>query len=99
MAKRSSTVGSRELKTRLGTYLKRVRAGETLLVTDRGEPVAELRPISASGDATSLALQKMASKGLITRGIGGPLTSFKRLKLPRGVSLSDMISEDREERF
>ena len=34
----SSIVGSRELKTRLGQYLNRVRKGETLLVTDRHEP-------------------------------------------------------------
>ena len=38
-------VGARELKTRLGTYLQRVREGRTLVVTDRGEPVAELRPL------------------------------------------------------
>ena len=31
-----SVVGARELKTRLGTYLRRVREGRTLLVTDRG---------------------------------------------------------------
>ena len=37
------TVGSRELKTRLGTYLRQVREGMTLVVTERGLPVAELR--------------------------------------------------------
>ena len=42
-----SVVGARELKTRLGTYLRRVREGRTLLVTDRGEPIAELRPLPA----------------------------------------------------
>lgn len=33
----------RELKNRLGEYLRLVRAGEVVLVTDRGEVVAELR--------------------------------------------------------
>lgn len=99
MRKRSSLVGSRELKTRLGAYLKRVRRGETIIVTDRGEPVAELRPIHASDDATEQALKRMAAEGLITRGTGGPLTPFKPLELPPGVSLSDMVSEDREDRF
>src|SRR3989304_5686519 len=42
MARRAE-VGARELKTRLGTYLRKVRQGSTLVVTDRGEPVAELR--------------------------------------------------------
>lgn len=34
----------RELKNRLSEYVSLVRAGEEILVTDRGEVVAELRP-------------------------------------------------------
>ena len=41
-------VGVRELKTRLGSYLREVRRGQVIVVTDRGEPVAELRPIAAA---------------------------------------------------
>ena len=40
-------MGARELKTRLGTHLRRVREGRTVLVTDWGEPIAELRPLAA----------------------------------------------------
>ena len=40
-------VGARELKTRLGTYLRRVREGRRILVTDRGIAVAELRGVGA----------------------------------------------------
>ena len=35
-------VGVRELKNRLSEYLRLVRNGEEILVTDRGEVVAEL---------------------------------------------------------
>ena len=38
------TVGSRELKNRLGRYLGMVGKGETIIVTDRGKPVARLSP-------------------------------------------------------
>ena len=38
-------VGCRELKNRLGRYLARVEAGETIVVTDRGKPVAQMTPI------------------------------------------------------
>lgn len=41
-----ATVGARELKNRLGRYLRQVQGGETILVTERGRPVAELRPLS-----------------------------------------------------
>ena len=38
-------VGIRELRQNLSVYLRRVEAGETLRVTDRGEPVALLAPL------------------------------------------------------
>ncbi len=37
-------VGIKQLKARLSEYLREVRRGETLLVTDRDEVIAELRP-------------------------------------------------------
>jgi antitoxin (DNA-binding transcriptional repressor) of toxin-antitoxin stability system len=37
------TIGVRELKANLSRVLREVRAGETMLVTDRGQVVAELR--------------------------------------------------------
>lgn len=37
------TIGVRELKAHLSRVLRDVRAGETVLVTDRGQVVAELR--------------------------------------------------------
>jgi prevent-host-death family protein len=58
---KSSMVGSRELKTRLGQYLNRVRRGETILVTDRNEPIAELRPLSGGVDSLTAAIRKLAA--------------------------------------
>jgi antitoxin (DNA-binding transcriptional repressor) of toxin-antitoxin stability system len=37
------TIGVRELKAQLSRVLREVRAGETVLVTDRGQVVAEMR--------------------------------------------------------
>jgi len=44
------SVGIRELKARLSEYVRQVRHGQSLLVTDHGEVVAELRP---AGDAAT----------------------------------------------
>ena len=41
-------VGVKELKARLSEYLRYVKAGEPVLITDRGEVVAELRPTAAT---------------------------------------------------
>lgn len=100
MSKKPKMVGSRELKTRLGTYLARVRAGETILVTDRGKPVAELRPVEAAEDPQEEALRRMEAEGLITRGKHTRrLTPFEPIKLPPGVSASDLIVRERDEGF
>ncbi|MDQ3171164.1 MAG: type II toxin-antitoxin system prevent-host-death family antitoxin [Acidobacteriota bacterium] len=89
-----NTVGARELKARLGKYLRTVRAGKTLIVTDRGEPVAELRPIQ---DDMERRLAKLRAAGRISGG-SGQLKPFK-LIVVQGVSLSEAILEDREDRF
>jgi len=41
-----SAVGVKELKNRLTHYLRRTKAGEEVIVTERGKPIALLQPIS-----------------------------------------------------
>jgi prevent-host-death family protein len=45
----SRVVGVRELRQNLSRYLDRVRAGESLIVTDRGREVARLIPFASDG--------------------------------------------------
>jgi prevent-host-death family protein len=95
---KAQKVGARELKTRLGRYLRRVRAGETLIITDRGEPIAELRPIHQAGHTVEAKLRQMESEGLIIRGNGTPLPAFKPRRI-KGKPLSDTLIEMRKDRF
>jgi prevent-host-death family protein len=90
-------VGARELKTRLGTYLQRVREGRTLVVTERGEPVAELRPISPHQPWSS-ALLKLSARGAVTLPTRHGLSTFRPIR-NCGASLSDAVLRDREDRF
>ena len=89
-------VGACELKARLGTYLRRVRQGRTLVVTDRGQPVAELRPIDA-GNGIDAMLAKLKAAGAVTRTVNEPLTPFRQVE-SRGRSAAAVL-EDREDRF
>jgi antitoxin (DNA-binding transcriptional repressor) of toxin-antitoxin stability system len=62
-------VGLRELKARLSFYIRQVRAGRHVLVTNRGEVVAELSPpgeAPATAGQAPAALVAMARRGLIT---------------------------------
>ncbi|MCL5966764.1 MAG: type II toxin-antitoxin system Phd/YefM family antitoxin [Deltaproteobacteria bacterium] len=46
-----------EAKTRLSSYLERLRAGETILLCKRNVPVAEIRPLPApSGERRPVGL-------------------------------------------
>ena len=56
-------VGVRELRQNLSVYLDRVKAGETLEVTEHGRPVAQLGPRPAK--ATSI-IDQMIAEGRIT---------------------------------
>lgn len=60
-------VGIRELKNRLSEYVRQVREGEVVMVTDRGEVVAELRPPQAESELERKypALAEMVRKGLV----------------------------------
>ena len=89
-------VGARELKVRLGTYLRQVRQGRTLLVTDRGQPVAELRPIGEEASTDAL-LAKLAAQGVVTRPTT-KLASFRPI-VRAGLSLSAAVLEERDDRF
>lgn len=44
-----TSVGVRELRQRASELLRRVAAGETIEVTDRGRPVALLSPVPDAG--------------------------------------------------
>jgi prevent-host-death family protein len=92
-----TVVGARELKTRLGSYLRRVREGSTVLVTDRGEPIAELRPLPRD-TSTPAALLKLSSERAVTLPARKAMGTFRPIQ-SRGRALSDAVVEDRKDRF
>jgi len=89
-----------ELKARLSEYLKAVRAGEEVIVTDRGLPVARIAPVLGpeEGDSRLRMLVRTGqarppeAEGGIDMGLMGAL----RPHVP-GVSLADAVLEEREE--
>ena len=60
-------IGYYELKTRLPEILRRVRAGESFTITDRGEPVADLLPSrTASRQKVAAAIDNILSMSKTT---------------------------------
>jgi prevent-host-death family protein len=85
-----ATVGVRELKAGLSKYLKRVRLGESITVTDRGKPVAVLGPASEANPG----IAAMLADGSARWGGGKPLGSVHPARIA-GVPFSDTVIEDR----
>ena len=94
------SVGVRELKNRLSEYLRMVRRGEEILVTDRGEPVAELRqPSTASQTSAYPELERRARAGKVRLGAPNRPDLYPSLpsSLPPGAA-QRLLDEERGER-
>lgn len=87
-----TTVGVRELKNRLSTYLRRVANGERVTVTDRGRPVAVITPPVETPEDRSVA--GMVREGLARWGGGKPRGSATPVKI-KGKPISQTVIEDR----
>jgi antitoxin (DNA-binding transcriptional repressor) of toxin-antitoxin stability system len=96
------TVGVRELKNRLSEYLRRVRAGESVLVTDRGEVIAEVSPPGQGQTDPSLPapLLALAKRGLATLGAPRDTSLYRRLPRSRRgrASAAELLDEERGSR-
>jgi prevent-host-death family protein len=85
-------VGVRELKNRLTSYLRLVKADQEVIVTERGKPIAVLQPISPTSAPRSreAKLAMLAAQGIITLPEGPVLPHHRRLKVP-GRPLPEII--------
>ncbi len=91
------TAAVAELKAQLSRYLSRVKAGEEILVTERGAPVARLVPVG-TGAEDHEHLRDLERQGLIRLGSGKLPKDF--WKLPRGrdprALIRKAVAEERE---
>lgn len=92
------TVGLRELKNRLSEYVRQVRAGHSVVVTDRGQVVAELRASSHLPTGTKIdpALADLVNRGLWV--LGAPNTGRVYPALPpllKSTTSAELLGTDR----
>ena len=81
-------VGIRELRADLSRYVKQVHAGDEIVVTDRGIPVARIVPMNGERK-----IDRLIAAGLVQP------TPKPKGRPPRpvrlGVTVSDLVSEQR----
>jgi prevent-host-death family protein len=86
-------VGIRELKGRLSEYLRRVRAGETVIITEHGQPVGRIVP-AAQPLAVRLAAMVEAGQAAWSGRRLEPIAPVAAAAGERSVA--DLLVEDRE---
>jgi prevent-host-death family protein len=85
-----SEVGIRDLKNGLSKYIERVRAGEEVIVTDRGRPVARLSSVDEPTDR----LADLVAAGLVRPPAGKRRQRAQRRIAGKG-SVSDLVAAQR----
>ena len=87
-------MGVRELRQNLSVYLRRVEAGESFEVTERGRPVARLVP---EPPATMSVLDRMIAEGRATPATMSIKDLPPPLKLGPGPTVTEILLQMREE--
>ncbi len=81
-----TTVGVRELRQRASELLRRVEAGETIEVTDRGRPVAVLAPLPEAGP-----LEQLRAAGEVIPAVASFSDLADPLPVPAGKEAPSLI--------
>ncbi len=87
-------MGLREANQRFSRAIKAVKAGEEVVLTERGHPIAVIRPLAAGRQGA--LLQRLELAGVIrVPGKRAPMPGWTPRRL-RGVPLSRTIREERD---
>jgi prevent-host-death family protein len=90
------TAAVSELKALLSKYLSKVKAGEEVVVTDRGRPIARIVPIKRGELEMPPHLLTLERAGLARIGKSSLPASFWSLPRPRnkkGLALKALLNE------
>lgn len=95
---RTATIS--ETKNGLSALLDTVRHGETVLITDRGRPVARLEPVASAEDPgpDEGRLARLERAGIIRRARRGRLAEILRVPPPAPEAGGDILTALLDER-
>ena len=89
------TIGVRELRQNASRYLRLVKAGQRVAVTERGELIAYLVP---PDEKPASVLDRLEAAGQLRRATGSLADVIEPMELPPGTrSPSQVLEEMRDE--
>jgi prevent-host-death family protein len=92
-------MGLREANQSFSKAIKAVKAGKDVILTERGKPVAVIKPLEQE-KSVDAAIRRLESEGLLRRGpkAGKPMPVWRSPARIKGKPLSHTISDERDQR-
>ena len=87
-----------DLKNNLSYYLRRVKEGESIVVLDRGDPIADIVPRRGAASKDEELLNRLEAKGIIKRGNPSKLKNMTYPKDGNSGVLAALLEERRSGR-
>lgn len=86
------STGIKELRSSLTETLERVKAGETVVVTDHGEPIARIVPIEPEGERIARLIRAGIVRAPI-KPIDDSFWELPRMEDPEGLLVKAVLEE------
>jgi len=88
-------LGLREANQHFSKAIRAVKVGQEVVLTERGKPIAVMKPLPEP-DATERRVRQLEAAGLLKpAGVRAPLPA-RRPRRIRGKGLSETVREDRD---
>ncbi len=91
-------IGLREANLRFSRYLKMVKDGNEVILTDRGKPIAVIKPVSLEDVLEKDRIRSLEEQGILKRAKGDRFP-LHRLIVVSGKPVSEIVKEERESRL
>lgn len=92
-------MGLREANQSFSKAIKAVKSGKDVILTERGKPIAVIKPLAAKDDADAV-MRRLEAEGILRRGpkSGKPMLAWRSPIRIKGEPFAGTISEERDER-
>ena len=88
-----TSTGIKELRSSLTETLERVKAGETVVVTDHGEPIARIVPIEPEGERMARLIRAGVLRAPLKPMDVEAFLKLPRMEDPEGLVLKALLEE------
>ncbi len=91
-------IGLREANMHFSKYIKMVKEGSEVMLTERGNPIAIIKPVPQQEDTEEERLRLLEEQGILRRAESAQFPIHDLISVS-GKPLSEIVSESREDRL